>query len=330
MSGFVLGVALCGSLVTCGAYGLYEMQREKEARDEKRRRHKARQKKRRLQKSPKRKPRAGRSPSALKRVDASRLARGTSAAARRTAQVVTDEVRRALGNDYEAWSDAFQHMDHDNNGNLTASEFRRGLRSLTGTTLSAAQLDDLMYEIDRNGDGRVDYLEFIAAFRRTDHARQLAQSVTSDLRHSIDVQRESLLQAFDRMDTNKDGLLSVREFRRGLSDRGIRVGDREMKQLMRVIDEDGDETIDYKEFMHALEGEYFSPDSGESEYDSLGSTDEDLGLTERRRNDERSWHHSPNARGRHDRSVSRSRTRSRTRSRSPQTVWVGRASYVNI
>eukprot|EP01043_Picozoa_sp_COSAG02_P024870 COSAG02_NODE_1377_length_12993_cov_5.210718_2_plen_379_part_00 len=332
MSGFLLGFALCGSLVTCGAYGLYEMQREKEtreAREEKKRRKRksGRRKKLRREKIPGRLRSPSRSPSSPKRIDASGLARGTSSAARRTAQLVTDEVRLALGNDYEDWSDAFQHMDRDNNGDLTASEFRRGLQSLTGKKLSAAQLDDLMYEIDRNGDGRVDYLEFIAAFRRTEHARQLAQSVTSELRRSIDVQRESLLRAFDRMDTNKDGLLTAREFQRGLSDRGIRVSEREMQQLMRVIDEDGDETLDYKEFMHALEAKYFSAGSGESEYETWSSTDGGLvGFSERRRKSGRSWQHSPSARHRHDRSVSRSRTSSG----SPRPGWVGRAPHVSI
>ena len=37
------------------------------------------------------------------------------------------------------------------------------MESITGKRLSAAQLDDLMYEIDKNGDGHVTTEEFIQA-----------------------------------------------------------------------------------------------------------------------------------------------------------------------
>ena len=221
-------------------------------------------------------------------------------------------------------------MDRTNTGYLTAAEFRRGLKSLTGKRLTKGQLDDLMYEIDQNGDGHVDYLEFIAAFRRTDHARQLAQAVTSELRRSIDVNRESLLRAFDKMDTNKDGLLSAREFQRGLRERGIHVGEREMTQLMRVVDQDGDATLDYREFMLALEPYHISADVGvNSGSETWSSTDgdQDGNSGGRRRSGRRPWRHSPpSTRRRPD----GSNPLSRTRSRSPRAGWVGRAASISI
>ena len=219
-------------------------------------------------------------------------------------------------------------MDRNKNGDLTAAEFRRGLKSLTGKALTPAQLDDLMYEVDQNGDGHVDYLEYIAAFRRTEHARQLAQTVTSELRHSIDVNRESLLRVFDKMDTNKDGLLTTREFQRGLRERGIHVGKREMTQLMRVVDQDGDETLDYQEFMQALERDHIPADGGDSESETWSSTDgdQDGSSSARRRSGRRPWQHSPSTRHRPDGPI----PVSRTRSRSPRTGWVGRAARISI
>lgn len=257
-------------------------------------------------------------------------------------------------------------MDRNNNGDLTASEFRRGLKSLTGTQLSPAQLDDLMYEVDQDGDGHVDYREFIAAFRRTDHARRLAQEVTSELRRSIDDKREDLLRAFSAMDANRDGLLTAREFQRGLSERGIKLGASEMKQLMRVVDQDGDEMLDYVEFMHALETDYTSSaDSYDSEYETWSSTRRpkkrepasDRWRDRRRRGQDdkemvrtESWRNSPTFRNRRNTRRSRHSPRTRVRSGSPRfngfprddfrdmwpsprsedAGWVGRASHINV
>ena len=191
--------------------------------------------------------------------------------------MVTEDIRAALGNDYAAMTVAFRHMDREGHGDLTGAEFRKGLRSLTGKRLSKAQLDDLMRELDRNGDDRVSYTEFIAAFRRTDGARRLAREVKADLRRSIGTHRTSLLRAFDRMDKNRDGVLTAREFQRGLRERGIVLSDAEMKQLMRVVDADGDETLDYVEFMDAVLEEDSNDSAGledEEDYESDDYSDE--------------------------------------------------------
>ena len=380
MSNFFLGFTLCGSLVTCAAYRVYELHCKEEERERRRRRRRKRhqlRKDRGLQQAGRTRsssPRVWRAEDRTavvadrlvsgalptttrrdRRVDASGLARGTSAAARRTAQLVTEEIRLALGNNYDDWAVAFRHMDRDGHGDLTAAEFRKGLMTLTGTRLTKEQLDDLMYEIDKNADDRVDYIEFVSAFRRTDQARQLAREVTSELRRNIDTNRESLLRAFDRMDTNKDGILTAREFQRGLRERGIALDEREMKQLMRVIDADGDDTLDYIEFMDALESYESSPsersDSVEywdsvEEYDEEEYDDEELRRRRRRRYDassggsssrDRDWRKSRSgASSRHSLRSSRSRSRSPYSDRrlspgpSGDGRWRGRAAHVNI
>ena len=67
----------------------------------------------------------------------------------------------------------------------------------------------------------MDYGEFVAAVMRTADARRLARSVTERLRQDIRINRDSLLQTFDEFDENGDGVLSAKEFRRGLKARGI-------------------------------------------------------------------------------------------------------------
>ena len=61
------------------------------------------------------------------------LRRVSSTAARRTAQIITDQIRETLVElgPHKDWQGAFEAMDVDGNGDLTAAEFRKGVRSLT-------------------------------------------------------------------------------------------------------------------------------------------------------------------------------------------------------
>lgn len=113
MRDFVVGFALCGSLMTCVAYTAYKAYEAKEdvneheqARRRKRRRQKrlvmAQLAKDRAKGAGAKRCGSGAVTRNIRRPkkrngDSSELARGTSAAARRTAQLVTDEVRNALG-----------------------------------------------------------------------------------------------------------------------------------------------------------------------------------------------------------------------------------------
>ncbi|CAG9313623.1 unnamed protein product [Blepharisma stoltei] len=62
---------------------------------------------------------------------------------------------------------AFQHFDHDRSGFITNDELRE---VLTGGDLSVLISDDdiqeIMRETDKNGDGRIDYMEFLAMMNR--------------------------------------------------------------------------------------------------------------------------------------------------------------------
>jgi Ca2+-binding EF-hand superfamily protein len=179
--------------------------------------------------------------------------RERKALARRLAQTVGEEVGLALRRNQASMASAFRQMDADGSGSLTPAEFRQGLRSLTGKGATAVQLRLLMTELDKDRDGRVDYGEFLAAVEHAADARRLARSVTERLRQTIMRNRDSLLQTFDEFDENGDGVLSAKEFRRGLKARGIVLQQGEMQQLMQVMDTDGNDTLDYREFIDAVE-----------------------------------------------------------------------------
>ena len=189
--------------------------------------------------------------------DGSSIARGSlkkmKTQARRLAHEVAEEVLEALARSRSTLASAFRRMDTNRTGSLSAAEFRRGIESLTGTVLTQAQMRVLMEELDRDGDDRVDYDEFVAAVQRTADARRLAREVSEMLRSDIRSHKDDLMLVFDEFDTNGDGVLSTKEFQRGLKRRGISVRSDEMEKLMQVVDTDGNSLIDYREFIDAVD-----------------------------------------------------------------------------
>lgn len=63
--------------------------------------------------------------------------------------VTEDEIR-----------EAFLLFDNDGNGFISAAELRHVMTNL-GETLTDEEVDELMREADQNGDGQIDYNEFV-------------------------------------------------------------------------------------------------------------------------------------------------------------------------
>ena len=59
-------------------------------------------------------------------------------------------------------SEMFHSLDKDGSGTITAEEMQEGLRT-KGARIPAADLQRIMDLADINGDGKVDYEEFLAA-----------------------------------------------------------------------------------------------------------------------------------------------------------------------
>ncbi|XP_048825757.1 calcium-binding protein 2-like [Brienomyrus brachyistius] len=61
---------------------------------------------------------------------------------------------------------AFRQFDSDGDGLITYDELKDAMKSLLGEKLKKGELDEMLKEIDLNGDGNVDFNEFVMMLSR--------------------------------------------------------------------------------------------------------------------------------------------------------------------
>jgi Ca2+-binding EF-hand superfamily protein len=123
-----------------------------------------------------------------------------------------------------------------------------------------------MAEADEDGDGLVDYREFVplavdvvqAIFAKADYQErknQLADLAVEEARDMLlhGLPREELVNLledlFKRADTDGSGYLSRSEFHQCLKEADLGLTRKEINAIMSEIDVDGDEKVSYEEFV---------------------------------------------------------------------------------
>ncbi|QCD79735.1 calcium-dependent protein kinase 2-like [Vigna unguiculata] len=124
----------------------------------------------------------------------------------------------------------FANMDTDNSGTITYEELKTGLARI-GSTLSEAEVKQLMDAADVDGNGSIDYLEFISA---TMHRHRLERD-------------EHLYKAFQYFDKDNSGYITRDELETAMTQHGM--GDEAtIKEIISEVDTDNDGRINYEEF----------------------------------------------------------------------------------
>ena len=145
---------------------------------------------------------------------------------------------------------AFSVLDADGSGSVTHREFKDGLREL-GIELPHAQMKELIATFDEDGDGDIDYSEFVREF--TDGEDPLVDAWTLQSKLAVvdaDIAEEDLNDAFGKLDYDGDGSITHDEFRAGLRRIGVVLPIGTVKELIRTFDADDDGMIEWQEFVH--------------------------------------------------------------------------------
>ncbi|ERN00909.1 hypothetical protein AMTRI_Chr03g139810 [Amborella trichopoda] len=127
--------------------------------------------------------------------------------------------------------DTFQMMDINNNGKITFEELKVGLQKI-GQQAQDADVQMLMEAADADGDGTLNYAEFVAV---SIHLRKIGND-------------DHLRKAFLYFDQNQSGYIEIEELRDSLADDLADNCEEVINAIIHDVDTDKDGRISYDEF----------------------------------------------------------------------------------
>jgi len=134
------------------------------------------------------------------------------------------------------YKEAFALFDKSGTGVISSRELGNLMKSL-GQNPTEAELRDLVNEIDINGDGVIDFHEFINLMAKQSHEND---------------PEEELREAFKIFDKDEDGFISPAELKFVMTNLGEKLTDEEIDDMIREADFDGDGLINYEEFVYMI------------------------------------------------------------------------------
>ncbi|KAJ9109735.1 hypothetical protein QFC19_001965 [Naganishia cerealis] len=135
------------------------------------------------------------------------------------------------------------------------------MRSL-GQNPTEAELQDMVNEVDADGNNSIDFPEFLTMMARkmkdTDSEEEIKEAFkasllfTPPLSHGkVDANRDckKRKQVFDK---DGDGFISAAELRHVMTNLGEKLTEEEVDEMIREADSDGDGQINYNEFVKMM------------------------------------------------------------------------------
>ncbi|KAF7047307.1 hypothetical protein CFC21_056250 [Triticum aestivum] len=132
----------------------------------------------------------------------------------------------------EVIKEMFALMDTDNNGRVTLDELKAGLARV-GSKLAEPEMELLMEAADVDGDGYLDYAEFVAI---TIHLQRLSND-------------QHLRKAFLFFDRDSSGYIERPELADALADDSGKADDAVVDHVLQEVDTDKDGRVSFEEFV---------------------------------------------------------------------------------
>jgi len=136
-------------------------------------------------------------------------------------------------NEVHQLKQAFKFFDKNDDGTITTEEINVVMESI-GLQISKQELEDIMADLDVNGDGHMDFDEFVQMM---------------DRRMSVHSQRAEIEDTFKFFDKNGDGKITFEELKEVLLTLGEEVSDKDVWDMIKEADTNGDNAIDFEEFI---------------------------------------------------------------------------------
>jgi len=134
------------------------------------------------------------------------------------------------------FKEAFSLFDKDKDNTITTKELGTVMRSL-GQEPTESELNDMVNDVDANGNGTIDFPEFIDMMVRKIRDKDA---------------EEEIKEAFRVFDKDGNGFISASELRCVMVNLGEKLSDKEINEMIREADIDGDGCINYEEFVKMM------------------------------------------------------------------------------
>ncbi|XP_060577950.1 calmodulin-A-like isoform X2 [Ruditapes philippinarum] len=132
--------------------------------------------------------------------------------------------------------EAFKLFDKDGSGTISTKELGIVMKTL-GDPKSDAQLAKIIAEVDADGNGEIDFNEYLEMM-----ANRISDNGSAD----------HIREAFKVFDKDGKGYLTADELRHIMTNLGERLPDEEVDEMLSIVDADGNGCIDYEEFTKML------------------------------------------------------------------------------
>ena len=130
----------------------------------------------------------------------------------------------------------FDLFDADSSGSITTKELGTVMRNL-GQNPSEEELKQMIREVDLNGNGTIDFKEFMCLM------------VKKMKDNNVDEELQEDFKVFDR---NQNGYITAHELRHTMTNLGDNLSPEEVEEIIKEADLDNDQQIDYDEFMKVI------------------------------------------------------------------------------
>merc|ERR1712029_657236 len=129
------------------------------------------------------------------------------------------------------WKNAFKEFDIDGDGTITGEELGKYIGKL-GEKFSEQEIQALIQIFDANGDGKLNYEEFLEMMTLTEE--------------------KAMIKAFKMYDKDGDNSISYDDVKQSMTILGEKHQGRRMSQMIKEADTDGDGKISLEEFKAVL------------------------------------------------------------------------------
>merc|ERR1711998_187628 len=132
--------------------------------------------------------------------------------------------------------EAFDLFDTDASGSIDIKELKVAMRAL-GFEVRSDEVKKMVEDLDRDGDGTVDFDEFLAMMSGKMGGKDA---------------REQLLEGFAMYDEDETGRISLGNLQRVAAELGEPMGEEELLELIAEAEKDGDGEINEDEFLSLM------------------------------------------------------------------------------